>query len=148
MWHVGLSKCVRYNFSKVSSPLNLLCNMPIELTFEKFYLRVVELVQVCEPASDSCVRFQCNTLQHTATHCTALQHTATHCNTLQRTATHCNAGYPAMQCVTVCCIVLQCVTVWCSMVQFLALCCSTLQCVTVYCRLGPWAQSATHFDAL
>jgi len=29
--------------------------------------------------------FDCNTLQHTATHCNTLQHTATHSNTLQPT---------------------------------------------------------------
>jgi len=69
-------------------------------------------------------RYNCNTLQHTATHCNTLQHTATHCNrqtpvllccprifvyvpsqvrleycnTLQHPATHCNTRqHPASQ---------------------------------------------------
>ena len=36
-------------------------------------------------AAVSVAGFNCNTLQHTATHCNTLQHTATHCNTLQHT---------------------------------------------------------------
>jgi len=41
-----------------------------------------EAAEFCRRTSD--VRYNCDTLQHTAMHCNTLQHTATHCNTHQQ----------------------------------------------------------------
>ena len=57
------------NFSKVSSLLNLLCYLTIQLTFEKFH-QDFQYPVVCQA--------HCNTLQQTATHSNTLQHTPTH----------------------------------------------------------------------
>ena len=92
-------------FSKISSLLNWLCRMTVELTFEKYPLKeclsqalwISEILksqraaQLAVSRDCRCTATHCNTLQHTATHCNALQHIATHCHTLPHTATHCNA---------------------------------------------------------
>ena len=78
-------------------------------------------------------RWDCNTLQHTATHCNTLQHTATHRNTLQRTATHCNTlQHTATHCNT-----LQHTATHCNTLQHTVTRCNTRRHTATHCNLMP-----------
>ena len=91
-------------------------------------------------------RYQCSTLQHTATRCNTLQHAATYCYKLQRTASRCNQLQP--------------IATNCNQLQPIAINFNTplahvraCALVHVYTRAlahtqKSWVQFATHYNAL
>ena len=73
------------------------------------------------------VSYDCNTLQHTATHCNTLQHDATHCYTLQHTATSRHLRCKMYLMTATHCNTLQHTATHCDTLQHAATCCNTLQ---------------------
>jgi len=86
------------------------------------------------PASANVPGYDCNTLQHTATHCNTLQRTAEHYYALQRNATDCNTRADESKNMPGCdCNTLQYTATHCNTLQRTATHCNTLQHTATYC---------------
>jgi len=133
----------RWEFSKISLVLNLLCKRTIELTFQYYGFQVRTYFPLAKVQAGLMEAYQvaathCNTLQHTATHCNTLQYTVAHCSTLQSIAIlamHSNA-HSRKQHSTVHCSAMQCTATHCNALQRTATHCNALQHTATHCRPG------------
>jgi len=102
---------------KASLLLNVLCNMTVELTFEKQF--ILEK-QFTDPTPDEMLKSK--SAQKVWDRVAEKLSTDSRCTVLQCVAVCC-------RCVAVCRSVLQCVAVCCRVLQCVAVCCSVLHCV-------------------
>jgi len=163
-WHeyMALLTCIYGHFSgRFDMSHTNVHNISFYVTHE-CTSRIRWLMYVCGrlllTVTHACVRHDCNTLQHTATHWNTLQHNATHCITLQYTVTHCNmcdvsyvhvrqthVGWVNGQWnITHILPWLQYTVTHCTTMQHTALQCNTLQHIATHCNRISFASFCTH----